>query len=546
MLTTEPLTSLASALSTPPLRRLQLGSAAASSGGWAFMVALSLYAYEAGGAAAVGLAALVRMVPAGLAAPFAGLLADRHSRRDVLVATSVGRAVVVGAVALCTARHASLAVVLPLAALFTALVTAHKPAQAALLPTLARTPHELAGASAVCSAVDNGGFLFGALAAGLAVAVTSPQAAFAGIAGAFVAAAFVLAAVPRDPVPHHRVPESGSGPWRELMLGARIVLANPALRMVGGVATALVVAEGAIDVLIVVTALSLLDTGSSGVGLLNAAWGVGGLVGGAAALVLVGRNRVPSGLALGQLFVLAPLLLIAMFPHATLALLLLALMGVGFALVEVAALTFLQRLTADEVLARAFGTLETGYWLATGLGAMLAPLAVSLLGARGALAAVGGAVAILLGARWAALGRLEVGTPASEREFVLLRALPVFAPLPIAEVETLARRAREVPVSGGQLVFSQGDAGDHFYVIGEGRVAIIRDGVRCAVLGPGDCFGELALLRECPRTATVRALENGLLYGLDRQPFIETVTGHRRAAQAAGRMMAPRLEGAAA
>jgi hypothetical protein len=185
---------------------------------------------------------------------------------------------------------------------------------------------------------------------------------------------------------------------------------------------------------------------------------------------------------------------------------------------------------SDRVLARTFAALESSYWLATGAGALLAPLLVGLLGARGALVAVGGALAILLVSCRVALARLDPGRAGGEREFALLRGLPVFAPLPLVEVETLALRLGSVPVASGQIVFHQGEAGDLFYVVGDGRVEVLRDGTQLAVIGSGGSFGELALLNDCPRSATVRALEDGRLYALAREPFIETVTAHSEAA----------------
>ena len=136
------------ALATPDLRRLQAAWAAAATGGWAFMVALAVYAYGEGGAAAVGVAALARMVPAGLAAPLLGRVADRRSRRDVLLASTLARAALLGTLALAAALHA-FPLVLVLAALFTVAQAAHKPAQAALIPRLS------AHAEAVQRALDH-------------------------------------------------------------------------------------------------------------------------------------------------------------------------------------------------------------------------------------------------------------------------------------------------------------------------------------------------------------------------------------------------------
>src|SRR5918995_1112905 len=185
--------SLRDAMGAADLRRLQLAWSAASVGGWVFFIVLAVYAYDQGGAAAVGLAALARMVPAGLAAPLAGVVVDRRSRREVLLAITLGRALVLVGVSAAVAVDAPLALVLVLGALFTALATAHRPAQAALLPALASTPAQLAASNAVWTAVDSAGFLVGSLLAGALVAATSIESAFAVTAGLFTLALWPLA-----------------------------------------------------------------------------------------------------------------------------------------------------------------------------------------------------------------------------------------------------------------------------------------------------------------------------------------------------------------
>src|SRR4051794_23118746 len=183
------------ALATRDLRRLQLASLAAGVGGWAFMVSLAVHAYAVGGAAAVGLAALVRMAPAGLAAPLTGLAADRLPRRDVLLAATLIRAPLLGAAALAVALDAPFALMLAIATLFTVAATAHKPAQAALLPHLAPSATRQAASNALWTAIDNGAFVAGAIAGGILVAALGAAAAFAGAALAFAAAALALARV---------------------------------------------------------------------------------------------------------------------------------------------------------------------------------------------------------------------------------------------------------------------------------------------------------------------------------------------------------------
>src|SRR5690349_3759747 len=247
------------------LLRLQLAWACAAIGGWMFMVALAVHAYAAGGATAVGLAALVRMVPAGLAAPLLGHAGDRFSRRDVLIVTALGRAVVLVGAALALD---SLAAVLLLAAVFTVLTTAHKPAQAALLPRLTHNP---AGANAVWSGIDNASFVVGALAAGAIVATAGAGAAFAAAAVTFGAAASLLARFAPDEPPRAGVITRRR--TRELTAGLRAIAADRRLTLLVGVLSASTLIEGMVDVLVVVTALKLTGLGDAGVGWLNAAWG---------------------------------------------------------------------------------------------------------------------------------------------------------------------------------------------------------------------------------------------------------------------------------
>ena len=273
------------ALATPDLRRLQAAWAAAATGGWAFMVALAVYAYGEGGAAAVGLAALVRMVPAGLAAPLLGKAADRFPRRDVLLASTLARAVLLGALALAAALHA-FPLVLVLAALFTVAQAAHKPAQAALIPRLG--PHAEA-ANALWTTIDNAAFILGALAGGALVATTGAPVAFAAAALTFLLATVLLANIKRDcpSLENSRANLKVPGTFKLAGLDRRA-------KTLVGVLSVSTLIEGMVDVLVVVTALELVHVGEAGVGWLNGAWGVGGVVGGVLAVRLA-RRGLPLG-----------------------------------------------------------------------------------------------------------------------------------------------------------------------------------------------------------------------------------------------------------
>jgi predicted MFS family arabinose efflux permease len=489
----------------------------------------------------VGAAALTRMVPAGLAAPLAGVLADRHSRRDVLLGSIALRALVLGAIGGAVAAAAPLSLVLTLAALFTIVATAHKPAQASLLPSLVETPHQLAASNAVWSAVDNGAFLAGALLSGALIATTSMSAAFLVTAGLFALATVPIALIARDPVPDFRASADGIRPIEDAVHGFRQVWADRRLRMVVGALAFSTTVEGAIDVLVVLVAINLLGLGGAGVGWLNACWGFGGVIGGAAALTLLRRGRLTAGLSAGGLLVGIPLMLIALAGSTAATVAMLILLGIGYALIEVAGLSLLQRLPSNDLLGRAFAVVESSYWITTGLGAIVAPLVVHLVGLRAALLAVGACLPLLVAFRWRPLALLEEGIRVPERPFKLLRAVEMFAPLPLATIENVSRRVDSVHVHAGETVVREGDSGDRFFLVAEGRLDVSCERGAYPPVGAGDVFGEIALLQDVPRTATVTARDDCLLYVLDRESFLWAVFSHASAAGAARRVVSERL-----
>jgi MFS family permease len=535
--------SLADALGTADLRRLQLNWTAASVGSWTFFIVLAVYAYNEGGAAAVGVAALARMVPAGLAAPLAGAIVDRRSRRDVLLWSVIGRALLLGAIGAAVAAEAPLAVVLALAAVFTALATAHKPAQAALLPALAETPRQIAASNAVITAGENVGFLAGSLLGGTLIAAASIETAFLANAAIFAVSAWPLGRIHRDPIPVHREhAREGERPLEELVSGFRTVARDPSLRLLVGVSASSTLVEGAADVMVVLVAIELLDLGNAAVGWLNSAWAVGGIVGGAAAISLLGRGRLAAGLAGGCLMVGIPLVVVAALPHVPVAVAALLILGAGYSLIETANLTLLQRLTSDDLLGRAFAVLESSYWITTGLGAIIAPALVALLGIRGALVAIGCCLPLIVVLRWASLARYEAGAAIPEHAFALLRRVPLFAPLPIGTLENVARRLDELEVPAGQAVVREGEPGDRFYVIAKGDFDVSCSRGAFPPLSDGDVFGEIALLRNVPRTATVTARTDAVVFALDRDSFLGAIGEHRFSAQTVDTLAAERSE----
>jgi hypothetical protein len=269
-------------------------------------------------------------------------------------------------------------------------------------------------------------------------------------------------------------------------------------------------------------------------------WGAGGLLGGVGALALLSRGQLARGLVVGGLLVGLPLVVLGAGLALWAALAALAVLGVGSALVETGTLTVVQRLTSDEVLARVFAVQELSLQVTTALGALLTPVLVAAFGVSGALVVVGAAVPMVVLVRRRTLTRLESGVPVAQRELGLVRAHAAFAPLPLALQETLADRLAPVHVAAGDTVVRQGDPGERFFLIAAGELAVEVDGTFRGSMGPGDGFGEIALLRDVPRTATVTAVTPADLAALDRAAFLAAVTGSRRALAAADRIVAQR------
>ena len=522
------------------LRRLQLAWTATSIAEWGSALVLAVYAYGEGGAGAVGLMALFRFLPGAPAAPFLALLADRRPRRSLLLATNAVRAVATAGIAMAIVGGAPIGIVYALAAVTAVAGTAYAPAQNALLPVVARTPSELSAANVASSMILNLGVLIGSAVGGALLTVISTGAVMGLLAAGFAISIVPLALIEPDQRPEA---DPDADPVGETLAGFRTISADPQLRELVGMLTALTLVEGAVDVLVVVAALDFLGVGEDGAGYLSSLWGPGAIVGGIAVVALMSRNRLTWGLTLGSVVVGVAIASIGLVPSVAVAAVALFVTGAGYTLVEIAAYTLMQRLAADHVLARVFGVVESLYVASIAVGSVVAGFLVDAVGAKTALVIVGAFLPLVALVRRRQLARFEAGAPVPGREYALLRAHAIFAPLPLATTERLARNLTEVEAEEGEVVIRQGDVGDRVFLIAEGELdAFVDEGYR-RTMEAGDCCGEIALLRDVPRTATVRARTDSVLLALDRDSFIEAVTGLRhstRAAEAlAERRMAP-------
>jgi MFS family permease len=523
------------------LLRVELSWAAAITAYWAFIVALAVYAYNEGGAAAVGLVGLIRVLPAFLASPFAGVLGDRFPRERLMLFVSVLRAVFMAATAVVLFADMPPWVVYTLAGAVALTASTLRPIQSALLPQLARTPEELTAANLVLTTIESSGIFLGPAAGGLLLAATNAQTVFAAAAGAFLIGAVLLAGLHVEAPPQRQA--AGGGFASEFFAGFGAIKEDRNLRLIIGLYGAQTLIAGALNVLIVVTALELLDLGNAGVGFLNSAVGVGGLLGAVAAFALVGRQRLASDFGIGLILWGFPIALIGIFPQPPVALILLAIVGVGNTVVDVAAITLLQRTVPDEVLTRVFGVVQSVFVGTLGLGAILAPLAIEAVGIRTAMVITGALLPVLAGLLWRRISALDAEALVPTRELALLRAIPLFKPLPASTIDHLASSLAAVHATAGSEIIREGEAGDRFYVIASGEVEVSASGEQIGTLGPGDYFGEIALLRDVPRTATVTAKDDVELFALDRDEFLAAVTGHAASIEAADGIVASRLSG---
>lgn len=539
----ESLAAFGAVWKNPNLRRLELAWTGSIVGHYAFLVTISVYAYGIGGEKAVGLIFLARLIPAALLAPFAGLLGDRYPRERVLLLTNVTRVMLVGAATAAVFADADAWIVYTLSVAATIATTPFRSAQAALTPTLARGPAELTAANAVASGIESLAVFVGPALAGLVLAVSDTGAALAVTTGLLVVSTLflLLMRVEEKGRPHEIEPSTLVS---ELLAGFRAITSNGPLRLMMVVLTAQTAVAGLVQVFIVVIAIDVLDLGDGGVGFLNSAIGVGALIGAVGALSLTGVRRLTPPFMLGNLMWGLPLIVVGLWPEAGVALLLFGLLGLGNSVADVAGLTIVQRAVPDEVLARVFGVIQMLWLAAIGIGAAVAPALIAWLGIESALIATGAAMLVLVGVLWPSVARIDAAAPPpSPEQLRVLGSIPIFTPLPGPSLEHLAQRLVPLQLEPGSVIVREGDAGDRFYMVAEGEVEVTEGGKPLSTLEAGGYFGEIALLRDVPRTATVVARTSVVLYALDREDFLAAVTSHAPSEQAAEEVVSARLAG---
>lgn len=529
-------------LRNPALRRVELAFLLFNTVEYATWIAVLLYAYAAIGPASVGVVAVIQLIPAAVVAPLAASLADRLPRRRVLLIGYLAQGATFGLTWLTMSLSAPPPLVVAAAAAAAATLGFTRPTQGALLPSLSRTPEELTAANGLSGTIEGLGMLLGPLAAAAILAIGTPADVFGAATVALLIAAALVAWLPagrvRLPADPQRIELIADEAPAEAPLGVleglRVVAREPATRIVVGILTLRMVVIGALDVLYVLIALEVFGIGDSGAGLLNAAMGLGVVVGGAISFGICGRPRLAPELGLAAAAAGAGLVIVGAGASAAQAAPVLVIVGMGFAGCDVIGRTILQRVTPDEVLARVLGALEGLAFAGLAIGSLLAPLVVTIVGVQGAFVVMGLLLPIGVALSWLGLREMERDALVPVRAVDLLRESVIFMPLPPAEVERVARNARWMTLDAGEILIREGDVGDAYYVLESGALRVTHDGAELRVTSTrAEGAGEIALLRDVRRTATVTATAPSILLAIRRALFLEVVAGHIPAHDAA-------------
>jgi MFS family permease len=543
--------SIAQVFQNRNLRRIQLAFAGSVIGDWAYSTAVIVWAYDVGGAKAVGIWSAVRLLMMALFSPFAAGLADKYSRKLIMIAADLTRAVFIVAATACLFLDTPAAPIFVLATLTGLLSSAFRPAQAALLPSLVDSPEQLTASNGASSTIESLGFFLGPALGALLITVSNVETVWLLNAGTFLWSALLVSGVqPRRREDAGNAAEDGDeggteeepkrGAVAEAFAGFTTIGKSRDLLLVTFLVMVQTLVAGSTVVFAVLLAIEVLDTGPEGVGYIDSMFGVGAVVGGFVAIARASRNKLATDLGWGVVLWSLPLLFVAWEPSFVVVFATMFLLGFGNPLVDVNYYTIIQRITPDRVLGRVFGATE-GLLIATmALGAALMPLAVEeleLSGALTALALIVGVPAVLLLPACRSLdGRLR---PPHGLE--LLRAIPMFSPLGPAKLETLARQLQRVTLPAGYGVLREGEDSDRFYVIESGGVEVTQGGALLRHEGPGEYFGEIGLLRDVPRTANVTTTTETVLLALSRANFLAALAGSDESKVAADDIIARRL-----
>jgi MFS family permease len=510
------------ALGNRDIRLALIGQAIGSASQYLISTALAIYLVSSLGPESLGLLAL-RYVPAAVLGPWASVPTNRLGPRRALVALCTGRALVIGAATVGLAAGAAPVLIVLLSVLDAGLATACVPAVAIVQVSVARSPSELAAASAMTSNTKSVFEVLGGLIAGFITALLSSAAVF-GLAAAVTAIAGLTSLGLSVRGAQHGPRRNSASDWR-LVLDRRIM---PLTAMVMLRASNRAVWVG----LAVLAARGFLGMGTAGVGTLVTAAGVGSIISIPAGVALIGRRRLGAIAAVAVVGMGISLILVAASAAVAVALAAIAAWGLFGAVSDMSIGALIPRASRGRVGSVVSMNETIKNWMQA-VGTALVPVSVAVLGTRAAIVLWGAlpVLGVLLARR--AIAGVDEDVVEHVRVLERVRALRLFQHLRVVELEQVVACLKRRPVAAGQVVVRQDDpVAESMFIIDAGGAEVTVGGARVADLGPGDLFGEIALLYSVPRTATVTATTGGVLLELDRGPFIEAVTDYQTGQEA--------------
>jgi predicted MFS family arabinose efflux permease len=514
-------------------RLLMTAFTASAVGSWAYNVALAVWIFdETGSAGWVGAATIGRFVPALLFSAYGGVLADRFERVRLMVVLDAASFAIMLALALETAVHAPVLLAIATAALTSTIGTAYEPAVAALTPQLVGE-RDLGSANALRNTIDNICVIAGpGLGAALLLVGSAPFAILVN-ALTFLLSAVVVSRMTARSTPVDVTEGGEAGAFKQMLVGARTIVSSPSASVLVAYSIIATFVFGIDTVLFVVLSRDVLGTGAEGYGYLLAGLGAGGVL--AAGLVTRLERRPRLGLVIlaGMAVYCLPTLVFLFASSPVLAFVVEAARGGGTLVVDVLALTALQRSLPHDLLARVFGAFNALLLAAVLLGAVVAPLLIDGLSLDAALWFSGAGVPLLCLLGWPVLQRVDNAAVSRQAllapKVALLAGCDLFADVSLGGLDQLAGAASDVAVDADTVVIREGDFADAFYVVSDGRLRVTArgEGSTTAVLddlGGGDFFGEIGLIEKIPRTATVTALTPTKLLRVDGGAFLDALT----------------------
>ncbi|MEA2147114.1 MAG: hypothetical protein QOG59_2701 [Solirubrobacteraceae bacterium] len=531
-------------LRNPSLRRVELaflGFGAAEFGVW---VAVLVFAYQHGGTGMAAAIAALQLGPAALLAPAAAELADRRGREVTLAASYWLQALALLGTGIVFLLHGAPAIGYAWATLAASAVTLTRPAQAALVPRLVRTPSELTAANVTSGWVESASMLLGPAAAGVLISING-----AGLAVVVFGALMVVCAIAASGL--NRVAARGGllAPQDALRAEAQpprlglleLCVGERPVAVLLGVFFLQFVALGSLDVLVVVLALKQFALGSGGAGYLESMFGAGAVLGGFVAVALVGHRRLATPLLMAAAIWGGSLLVMAGWRSAGVAFVALVVIGASRTVFDVAGRTILHRALPAHVHARIFAVVEGLQMAGLAVGSLAVPVLVAVGGTGAALNGIGAALMLGSVAAVAALGRIGDGLAVPAELIALVRRGPLFAMLGPPVIEDLARGLVAVALAPGEVVVSEGESGERYFLVADGELRVTIGGEEVRRLRQADGFGEIALLRDGIRTATVIAVSPATVSALGRAAFLEALGASRVARSLAETLVTERV-----